>query len=97
MSTEAWNYENVNGPRCARKPYSSKTSVPDLPPNITILHSSLGSRDDEGGYDCPAARPHLESEDDSSGWLRSVRPVVGVQGGKPEVGTLVHEPSVFGA
>jgi hypothetical protein len=36
-------------------------------------------------------------KDDSSGWLRGVRPAVGVQGPKSEVRILVHITSIFSA
>jgi hypothetical protein len=37
----------------------------------------------------------LESENESSRWLRCVRPAVSVQGPKTEVRVLVHETSIF--
>ena len=51
----------------------------------------------EGAIDHPTAQAVLEMKDDSSGWLRGVRPAVGVQGPKSEVRILVHITSIFSA
>jgi len=51
----------------------------------------------KGGIDHPTAQAFLEMEDDSSGWLRRVRPAIGVQGPKSEVRILVHIASIFSA
>src|SRR5258708_5087361 len=47
------------------------------------------------GKPCPRGAFRSESENDSSGWLRRVRPAVSVQGRESEVRILVHKTSVL--
>src|SRR6266436_3577486 len=46
---------------------------------------------------CPPGASQLESENNSSRWLRRVRPAVSVQGGESEVRILVHKAPVLSA
>ncbi len=51
----------------------------------------------QGRKALPPAASQLESENNSSGWLRRVRPAVRVQGGEAEVRILIHKASVLSA
>ncbi|MCU1304609.1 MAG: hypothetical protein JWQ87_4893 [Candidatus Sulfotelmatobacter sp.] len=61
------------------------------------LESMFGQPERKILDDCPAALARLKAEDDSSGWLRRVSPVVGVERPDTEVSIFVNIAPVFGA
>ena len=71
----------------------SKSSKSYFDPSVHMTGWAAGTT--RGGRNDPAALAHLEMEDQSSGWLRCVRPGIRAQACESEIWILINKTSVF--
>ena len=69
--------------------FCQKLFRPSFPMTFWAAGTTRGGRND------PAALAHLEMEDQSSGWLRCVRPGIRAQACESEIWILINKTSVF--